>query len=630
MPNVSGRAAARWLIGAILIVLAMPGRPFAQTQDRPIDLVNRAVDAIGRSGLEQLKTINIKGDGKFWEPDESHAAGGDAVQVTDVTFDIQRDLARDAARISWVRDYLELPWPRLNSYSEIVADGVGFVLGNDGGPRSANMGPQGPERIMTGNRLATATRELKRTSPALLLEMAKQPDAILSHPDITVDRTSYPSARYQAGTTTFIVLFDRTTGLPARIRTMDFDPLHGDSAFDWIVSDWRTTGNGMKYPFKQEYEIGGLMLMEYAVREVAYNPSLDASLFTVPDSVRSKAPKMATANVPYLWILRRQLIGSYYDVDNLTHDPARVTLQLVDRAPGIAQVQGTIHHTLFVEMDNYLVVFDAPYMDGYSKWAIEQAKQKFSNKPIKYLVLTHHHIDHVAGYRSFLAEGATLVVGKDTRSFWKKILASNDSLGTDTPKKNLADAPIIEVDDHHTITDGSRRIELYNLPTAHSDGMLMGYFPEAKLGFQTDIWTGPGVDPLGAQAMPRQMSLVTLVQERKLDIRHFVGGHGRIGLYADLLKTANGSVAAEESVFVVNNASESVDFNVSPNGSYWIPFILEAGKSAVLTNSTAINIITGKLRTRDRVEVTEKVEKGKRYQIVRDEKCKCRTLQPMP
>ena len=621
-------------IGALLL-----GAPsLAMAQQLPIDRVNKAIDAIGRSGLEQLKTITIKGRGQFWEPDESVVAGGVAVHVADVTYEIRRDFARDAANITWVRDYLELPWPRMNKYVEVIADGVGFAIGNDGGPRTASLQAQGPERVMTGNRLATTRRELQRRSPILLLEMARNASRLGAHTDVSLGGRPHPAVAYRSDLATFIVVFDSDTSLPVRIRTMDFDPLHGDSEFDWIVSDWRSIDGGMKFPFRQQYDVGGRKLMEFEVEEVAVNPALNASLFSVPESVRSSAPTMATANIPYLWILRRQLIGSYYDVDNLTHDPSRVKLNFVERASGVVQVQGTIHHTLIVEMDTFLVVFDAPYMDGYSKWVIDAARQRFKNKPIRYLVLTHHHIDHVAGYRSFVAEGAALVVGRGTMGFWRKVLASSDALGTDTPRKSLANAEIIEVGANHAITDGSRRVELYELRSRHSEGMLVGYVPHAKLGYQTDIWTGPGVDPLGAQAMPRQRALVELVEKLKLDVTHFIGGHGRIGLYADLRKTADGSVPADASIYLINNTKEAVDFNVSPNGSYWIPFVLEPGRDAKLTNGAAewpitslvfVNIITGQLRSGNRVEVTDKVEKGKRYQIVDDADCKCRRLRPL-
>src|SRR5262245_43693923 len=103
-------------LGIGLALLGMPS--VALAQDNPLDRVNKAIDAVGRAGLEQLKTIAIKGRGQFWEPDESFAAGGLAVHAADLTYEIRRDLSRDAANIVWVRDYLELPWPRMNKYVE--------------------------------------------------------------------------------------------------------------------------------------------------------------------------------------------------------------------------------------------------------------------------------------------------------------------------------------------------------------------------------------------------------------------------------------------------------------------------------------------------------------------------------
>jgi glyoxylase-like metal-dependent hydrolase (beta-lactamase superfamily II) len=40
-----------------------------------------------------------------------------------------------------------------------------------------------------------------------------------------------------------------------------------------------------------------------------------------------------------------------------------------------------------------LAIFDAPVGEVQSKWVIDAAKTKYPGKPIKYLILTHHHID---------------------------------------------------------------------------------------------------------------------------------------------------------------------------------------------------------------------------------------------
>ena len=193
------------VLGIGVALLVAPSLAMAQ---QPIEHVNKAIDAVGRSGLEQLKTIAIKGRGQFWEPDESLVAGGAAVHVADVTYEIRRDLARNAANITWVRDYLELPWPRMNKYVEVITDGVGFAIGNDGGPRTAGLQAQGPERVMTGNRLATTRRELERTSPVLLLDMARAPSRLGAHPDVSLGGRPHSAVSYRSDLATFIVVFD--------------------------------------------------------------------------------------------------------------------------------------------------------------------------------------------------------------------------------------------------------------------------------------------------------------------------------------------------------------------------------------------------------------------------------------
>ena len=220
------------------------------------------------------------------------------------------------------------------------------------------------------------------------------------------------------------------------------------------------------------------------------------------------------------------------------------------------------------------------------------------------------------------------MVGSGTRDFWEKIIASSDRLGADSPK-TLLRPDIVSAANGHVITDGTRRVELYDLPSEHAHGMLLAYIPDAKLGYQTDIWTGPGVDPLGARAMPRQLALIKAVKDNHLDVEHFLGGHGRVGLYADLLRSAEGPVSPQDAVVVANRTNRHVAFNASPNGSYWIPFELEAGAEAPLFNTSAVNVVTGRLSEGRRVERTEKVEKGKRYQLVVDSECDCVNVKPL-
>ena len=130
------------------------------------------------------------------------------------------------------------------------------------------------------------------------------------------------------------------------------------------------------------------------------NTQIAADSFTVPAAVRGKAPPPAAlAKTPYQWVLRRLATGFYLDSDAQYADDGK-SLQLVDIAPNISHVTGGSHNTLIVATNDYLVAFDAPGDDGLSQWVINAAAQKYPGKKFRYVVLTHHHIDHSGGVRA--------------------------------------------------------------------------------------------------------------------------------------------------------------------------------------------------------------------------------------
>ena len=146
----------------------------------------------------------------------------------------------------------------MNKYVEVIADGVGFAIGNDGrsahrrlaGARAGTRHDWQPSR----NDAARAGANLARVSSSKWcaggLSLARIPTShsadvfILPLPIAPIWRRSSSCSI-------------RDTSLPVRIRTMEFDPLHGDSEFDWIVSDWRPIEGGAKYPFSSNIEVGG-------------------------------------------------------------------------------------------------------------------------------------------------------------------------------------------------------------------------------------------------------------------------------------------------------------------------------------------------------------------------------------
>jgi glyoxylase-like metal-dependent hydrolase (beta-lactamase superfamily II) len=244
--------------------------------------------------------------------------------------------------------------------------------------------------------------------------------------------------------------------------------------------------------------------------------------------------------VPYQWVIRRQFIGTYLDSDNVSYDTrgSQPGLRLQEVAPGVHHVVGGSHNSLLVEMADHLVMVDAPVSDAQSLWVVNQAKARFPGKPIRWLVLTHHHMDHAGGIRGVLAEGAVLVVGQGTREHYRKVLTAPMTRNPDMKPVDFSAVQILEVPESHVMRDSSgRQVVAYAiLDNPHAKGMLMAYVPHAKLGFVTDLWS-PGV-PLPDKTNPALTSVVNTVKRAGIDPERFAGGHGSTAPYDGLAKLA--------------------------------------------------------------------------------------------
>jgi len=522
----------------LLLLLLLVVGTCVTTPSYAQDLINGALTAMGGAdALAQVKTLVVKGTVRHWEPEQSMVAGGEMRLTADSTFEMTGDFTAHAVRVDWVKNFL-YPSPRTFQFSEIVTPEAGYVIGIDSNARNKqNRESNPPGHAMSGLRFTATQRELRRASPSLLLEMRSHPDKVSASPAISIGSVSYPALTYQSGPYTFIVMFDPQTHLPARIRTLDYDNVWGDSTYDLTFAYWRLLG-GVQTATSQNYELNGKVVAEIKITDVSVNAPLPAGHFEVPAALQGTTPKPASGNVPYQWVLRRQFIGIYLDSDNPSFDTrATAGLQLVEVAPGVQHAVGGTHHSLIVELGDALVVFDAPVSDWQANWTIAAAQAKYPGKPIKYLVLTHHHMDHVGGLRAYAAAGATLVVGKGNAEHFRKVLAMPFTRNPDLTPRDLSKTAIVEVADQYTIPDGKRQVSAYLAENPHANGMLIGYVADAQLGFVTDLWS-PGAAPLPDKITPPLAAVVNTVKKAGITPLKFAGGHGATGDYAPLAALA--------------------------------------------------------------------------------------------
>jgi glyoxylase-like metal-dependent hydrolase (beta-lactamase superfamily II) len=519
---------------AILLVVSLVLASCATMQPRSHALVSRAVQAMGGAdALGRVTTLTERGTVRQWEPEQSMTAGGEMRFANEATFEAVTDVAREATRLDWVRKFA-YPAPRTFTFSELVTPTAGYVAGIDSNDRTRqSLDSTPPAHTMSGLRLAATRRELRRASPLLLLEMLRHPDRVTAAGDATVGGVTYRAVDYRVLDQTFTVMFDPASGLPARTRTQDYDNIWGDVTYDLVLADWQTLG-GVRIARSRTYELNARRVTEVALTDAALNAPIAADRLAIPAAFMAGAPKPATGAVPYQWVIRRQFIGTYLDSDAPSYDTRATSgLRLNELAPGVHHVVGGSHHSLLVEMRDHLIVFDAPVGDWQSNWVLGAARGRFPGKPVRYLVLTHHHMDHAGGVRGYVAQGATLVVGKGNGAHFRRVLAAPFTRNPDLAARDLSRTPIVEVGDRHVISDGEREVHAYRIDNPHADGLLIGYVPEARLGFTTDIWS-PGAGPLPDKLNPALAALVAGVKKAGITPTRFAGGHGSVADYAPL------------------------------------------------------------------------------------------------
>ena len=170
--------------------------------------------------------------------------------------------------------------------------------------------------------------------------------------------------------------------------------------------------------------------------------------------------------------------------------------------------------------------------------------KKVTNQPIKYVIYSHHHFDHIAGGKAFRDAGATVVAHKRAA---ERLVALKD------PHTVLPDETM---DVSRTITLGDTSLELTYLGLNHSDSTIVMRLPKEKINFAVDfdsVGTFPGRGMIDSYPIEWEESLKKVLA---MDWDKLIPGHpgapgGRLGTKQDvqslltLLQDASAEVKAQ-------------------------------------------------------------------------------------
>jgi glyoxylase-like metal-dependent hydrolase (beta-lactamase superfamily II) len=277
--------------------------------------------------------------------------------------------------------------------------------------------------------------------------------------------------------------------LVERVETWIDNPFLGDMPFEAIYSDYKDAG-GAKFPMHIVQKQGGYPIFDLTVADVKANEAVD---------IQAAPPAAAPANPP----AQSEKLGD-----------------------GVYLITGG-YAVIAIDFKDHITLIESGQNEPRARSVIAEAKRLFPNKPIKYVVNTHSHIDHSGGLRAFVAEGSTIVTHEVNKTYLEKVLSQPHTLSPDKAQ-TAGKKPIVEaVGEKKVLTDGVHTVELYHLQNfQHHDGMLIVYLPKEKVLLEADGYNPQAVNATPPNpASPYSLSLLDNIQRLKLDVQRIVPVH---------------------------------------------------------------------------------------------------------
>ncbi len=307
------------------------------------------------------------------------------------------------------------------------------------------------------------------------------------------------------------LFFDTQSDLLTKTEVLGDRFLEGLSTAENIYSNYRDVGR-VKMPFHVITKIGGEIATDLTYAEIRFNTHPNEALFEAPKDAEV-GPEAGGALKP---ITLTKLAKDVYYINAISTN-------------GIF-----FYSSMFVAFKDYVMVFDSPLSTDVSDAVIAKIKETVPNKPIKYLVPTHHHIDHMGGIRGYIAEGSTIVTTPSNQRFIEKVISVPHPLNPDTLSLHPLPLSVETFKDKRVFSDGEHLVELYNLgPNPHADEIVMAYLPQVKIVYVSDLFP---VNFKGRNG-PTSQVFVDFYEKlirMNLQIETIASGHGRLGTMEEL------------------------------------------------------------------------------------------------
>jgi glyoxylase-like metal-dependent hydrolase (beta-lactamase superfamily II) len=482
---------------ALMCTLALAGTPGAQQ-----DAIQTAAAALG---VANIKTLQFTGSGRNFSVGQNYTPNEAWPPVTVLNYTASINYETASMRVELVRE-MGAVMPRGGGgpfFGEQRQ--IQFVSGNYAWNVAA-AAPNAPAGAAAPPAAPQPGAQLERmlalwATPQGFVKAAMANNAATRNARGGTEVSFTVGGRYRMTGTI------NTRGEVERVSTLIDHPIVGDMSVETAYNGYRDFG-GVMFPSRIDQTQDGYPSLELAIASVTANRAFDAP---VPDNVRAAPPA-----------------------------PVQVAVQKL--AEGVFYLTGGSHHSLAVEMRDHIVVVDTPQTEQRALAVLARAKELIPNKPVRFVVTSHHHWDHLGGIRAAIDEGATIVTHQSNKAFLERVAKTPHTIVPDRLAASKKPVRIRTVVDKDQLSDRTRTIELYHLTGyEHTGGMLVVYLPKEKILAEPDAFTPPAQPgaALVPPAVPFAKALYDNIRRYKLDVQTIAPFHGnRLTDMAELARAA--------------------------------------------------------------------------------------------
>ena len=229
-------------------------------------------------------------------------------------------------------------------------------------------------------------------------------------------------------------------------------------------------------------------------------------------------------------------------------DASRVTVKVVPVAAGVYMLEGLGGNIgLSVGKDDAFII-DDQFAPLSAK--IKAAVATVTPKPVRFVVNTHWHFDHVGGNEAMAGSGAIIFAHENTRrrmSTDQFIQAFNMKI----PASPTAALPVITFSDTITFYTNDDTVQTFHVANAHTDGDAIIFFRKANVVHMGDTFFNgryPLIDVSTGGSLPGMIAAANKGLAMTNAETRFIPGHGPLATRADLERYRDMLVTVRERV----------------------------------------------------------------------------------